>query len=42
MHDKNYAQKYQAGDKKIVLMGVEFDQDSRNIGGYVVADDVNP
>jgi hypothetical protein len=32
---KQYAQKFQGGDKKIVLLGVEFDQDTRNIGGYI-------
>jgi hypothetical protein len=33
--DKQYSQKYQGSDKKVVLLGVEFDQISRNIGGYV-------
>ncbi|MCJ8271539.1 MAG: ATP-binding protein, partial [Psychrosphaera sp.] len=36
IHDKNYAQKYQGSDKKVVLLGVEFDKDSRNIGEYIV------
>jgi hypothetical protein len=33
--DKQYAQKYQTSDKEIVLLGVEFDQKSRNIGEFV-------
>jgi hypothetical protein len=40
IHDKQYAQKYQGGDKKIVLLGVEFDQSSRNIGEFVIEDDL--
>lgn len=33
--DKQYAQKYQGADKPIVLLGVEFSQDTRNIGDYI-------
>jgi hypothetical protein len=33
--NKKYAQKYQGGDKAIILLGVEFDQKTRNIGEYV-------
>lgn len=33
--DKDYAQKYQGDDKKIVLLGVEFNQKSRNIGEFL-------
>ncbi len=36
--DKQYAQKYQNSGKKIVLLGVEFDQDGRNIGEFVRED----
>ena len=36
--DKQYAQKYQGSDKALILLGVEFDQDNRNIGGYLVQD----
>ena len=36
IHDKQYAQKYQNSGKEVVLLGVEFDQKTRNIGGYVV------
>jgi hypothetical protein len=35
IHDKQYAQKYLGGDKEVVLLGVEFDQTKRNIGGWV-------
>ncbi|MFT4928408.1 MAG: hypothetical protein ACI8WB_004527 [Phenylobacterium sp.] len=35
IHDKQYAQKYQNSSKNIVLLGVEFDQKTRNIGEYV-------
>ncbi len=35
IQDKQYAQKYQHSGKEIVLLGVEFDQDSRNIGEIV-------
>ncbi|MCJ8269274.1 MAG: ATP-binding protein [Psychrosphaera sp.] len=35
IHDKKYAQKYQGSGKEIVLVGVEFDQDDRNIGKFV-------
>ncbi|MFT5163424.1 MAG: DNA-directed RNA polymerase subunit L [Alteromonadaceae bacterium] len=35
IQDKQYAQKYQNSDKEIVLLGVEFDQTSRNIGGFI-------
>lgn len=40
--DKQYAQKYQHIKKEIILLGVEFNQDMRNIGGYtyVNANDV--
>ncbi|NQZ08689.1 MAG: ATP-binding protein [Algicola sp.] len=38
IHDKQYAQKYQGGDKKVVLLGVEFDKESRNLGGFVLVD----
>lgn len=34
--DKQYAQKYQQGEKEVVLLGVEFDKDQRNIGDYIV------
>jgi hypothetical protein len=33
--DKQYSQKYQSSSKKIVLLGVEFDPQKRNIGGYL-------
>jgi hypothetical protein len=36
IQDKQYAQKYQSSRKKIVLLGVEFDQNSRNIGEFVL------
>ncbi len=35
IEDKHYHQKYQGGTKPIVLLGVEFDQKSRNIGQFV-------
>ena len=35
--DKQYAQKYQGGDKQVILLGVEFDQGIRNIGEYVTS-----
>jgi hypothetical protein len=35
IEDKQYAQKYLMDNKGIVLLGVEFDQKSRNIGGFV-------
>jgi hypothetical protein len=35
IQDKQYAQKYQSSDKQVVLLGVEFDQKTRNIGGYL-------
>ncbi len=35
IHDKQYAQKYLNSGKKIILLGVEFDQASRNIGEFV-------
>jgi hypothetical protein len=38
IHDKQYAQKYLNSAKEVVLLGVEFDQKTRNIGGYVVGD----
>lgn len=38
IHDKQYAQKYQNSGKHIVLLGVEFDQASRNIGEFVRED----
>ncbi|PCK00125.1 MAG: hypothetical protein COA42_23950 [Alteromonadaceae bacterium] len=33
--DKQYAQPYLAGDKAIVLVGVEFDHEQRNLAGWV-------
>ncbi len=33
--EKQYAQKYLCSEKQVVLLGVEFDQDARNIGGYI-------
>ncbi|NQZ11509.1 MAG: PD-(D/E)XK nuclease domain-containing protein [Algicola sp.] len=33
--DKQYAQKYQHSNKTVILLGVEFDQKTRNIGGFV-------
>ena len=33
--DKNYPQKYKHQGKPIMLFGVEFDQNTRNIGGYL-------
>ena len=36
IQDKQYAQKYQRSGKTIVLLGVEFDQKSRNIGDYLL------
>ncbi|MCJ8268983.1 MAG: ATP-binding protein, partial [Psychrosphaera sp.] len=35
IENKHYHQKYQGGTKPIVLLGVEFDQKSRNIGQFV-------
>jgi hypothetical protein len=35
IQDKQYAQKYQGSDKRVVLLGVEFDQSTRNLGGFV-------
>jgi ATP-dependent exoDNAse (exonuclease V) beta subunit len=35
IEDKQYAQKYLFGDKAITLIGVAFDQQTRNIGDYV-------
>ena len=34
--DRKYAQKYQQDGKELVLIGVEFDKDERNIGGFLV------
>jgi len=34
--DKQYAQKYQGLGKPVVLLGVAFDQDERNISGYLM------
>jgi ATP-dependent exoDNAse (exonuclease V) beta subunit len=36
IEDKQYAQKYLRSNKAIVLLGVEFDQKSRNIGDYLL------
>jgi len=36
--DKHYAQKYQGLGKQIILLGVEFDQQTRNIGGWLEED----
>lgn len=36
-YDKNYALKYQTSDKSIILLGVEFDQESRNLGDFIQA-----
>jgi len=33
--DKGYAQKYQGSGKKIILLGVAFDQQERNLGAWV-------
>ncbi|MFT4927030.1 MAG: hypothetical protein ACI8WB_003130 [Phenylobacterium sp.] len=38
IEDKQYAQKYQNSGKDIVLLGVEFDQDERNIGEFIRLD----
>jgi hypothetical protein len=38
IHTKQYAQKYQNGDKAVVLLGVEFNKKSRNIGGFLRED----
>ncbi|MCJ8273342.1 MAG: ATP-binding protein, partial [Psychrosphaera sp.] len=35
IHDKQYAQKYQNSSKEVVLLGVEFNQKTRNIGEYL-------
>jgi hypothetical protein len=35
IHHKQYAQKYQNSGKELVLLGVEFDQKSRNIGEFI-------
>lgn len=35
IQNNEYAQKYQLSEKEIVLIGVEFDQGERNIGGWV-------
>ena len=32
--DTEYQQKYQLNEKQKILIGVEFDQQNRNIGGY--------
>ncbi|NQZ11520.1 MAG: PD-(D/E)XK nuclease domain-containing protein [Algicola sp.] len=37
IYDKQYAQKYQGSDKTIVLLGVEFDKKTRNLGGFIQA-----
>ena len=34
--DKQYAQRYQQHGKQIVMIGVEFDKASRNIGGFML------
>jgi hypothetical protein len=36
IQDKQYAQKYLRSNKAIVLLGVEFDQKSRNVGDYLL------
>lgn len=36
IHTNKYPQKYQQSGKELVLIGVEFDQDNRNIGEFVV------
>ena len=36
--DRKYAEKYQQDGKELVLIGVEFDKDERNIGGFLVGD----
>jgi hypothetical protein len=36
IEDKQYAQKYLRSNKAIVLLGVEFDQKSHNIGDYLL------
>jgi hypothetical protein len=36
IQDKQYTQKYLRSGKAIVLLGVEFDQKSRNIGDYLL------
>lgn len=36
--DKQYAEKYQDNGKNIVLLGVEFDQNSGNIGEFIRQD----
>ncbi|NQZ11263.1 MAG: PD-(D/E)XK nuclease domain-containing protein, partial [Algicola sp.] len=36
IHDKQYAQKYHDCGKEVVLLGVEFDQRTRNIGEYLI------
>ena len=38
IRDKQYSQKYQNSAKKIVLLGVEFDQSERNIGEFISED----
>ncbi|MFT5163907.1 MAG: hypothetical protein ACI9FJ_002504, partial [Alteromonadaceae bacterium] len=35
IHDKQHAQKYLKSGKEIILLGVEFDQQTRNIGEFV-------
>ena len=35
IEQKKYAQKYQHSGKTIVLVGVEFSQDGRNIAGFI-------
>ncbi|MFT4929743.1 MAG: ATP-dependent exoDNAse (exonuclease V) beta subunit [Phenylobacterium sp.] len=35
IHDHKYPQKYQNSTKKVVLLGVEFNQKTRNIGDYI-------
>jgi ATP-dependent exoDNAse (exonuclease V) beta subunit len=37
IHDNHYSLKYQGSDKSIVLLGVEFDQNSRNLGDFIQA-----
>ena len=35
IQDKQYAEKFHSGGKNIVLLGVAFDQQTRNIGEFV-------
>ncbi|MDR2420698.1 MAG: PD-(D/E)XK nuclease domain-containing protein [Oscillospiraceae bacterium] len=39
IEDKGYAIPYDAGERKVVKIGVEFDKAERNIGRWLVKED---